>query len=410
MNLGSNWPKGDELEKNVTAEVVLLKLEPEKIEIGVTLSGEPKLLSGQFRFLFDSYLSAFAHLLLDFEIQVSSDEMDNLFNDGKIVVPVDFEKSRELFEEIHYQLNIHEEADFFGSYKEPIAEYSLIDVTDRDFEGRFAPKDNVNEIANAVKESGRDSAFYFLAYSDTPNTKIFDVHFLTKDEIYLRKAGRWKVINPVEWDRQEESMEWLINPELGVEFLRIYDQGGMTVGEGEKFSLPDGYFSDPLGEPEWQSSSSPQNPNSNLNSNLNSNSSSRDYFHCVVYGDEIHVHRINDLFQPVSSDEFSEFNRDGGYFMVSQEEWVMIIPSARRGSTDDYASVFETLMEDLPARKSPNMTCSEWIEYVNNAGHDRFEIEGTPSDIGEGEIWEFANRWVKEKLKSTGWEFYSGDR
>ena len=396
------------MEKNVTAEVVLLRNVPGSFEIGLTLFGDPKLVSGQFRFLFKTFLDAHAHLLLDFGLQLSSDGMDNLLNYGKVSVPVDFEESAELFAEIHYQFNIHDDADFFGSYKEPIAEYSLIDVSDRDFAGELAPKDTVNEIANAVKESGRDSAFYFLAYDDKPNEPIFDVHFLTKDEIYLRKHGIWKVINPVEWDRQEGSMEWLINPEFGVEFLRDFDRGGMTVGEGQKYSLPDDYYSD-LRRRSESSDDSDSSPILKSIENSNSNSNSRDYFHCVVYEEEVHVHRIKDEFKPWSIDEYSEFGRDGGYLFVGKRDWLMIIPSASGVSTDDFEYDFEELLEVTPGLYV-NMSCSEWIEKLNHFGRERFKIDTIPIDIGRGKIESFAKSWMENNLKPTGWTLYQGLR
>ena len=397
------------MEKNVTAEVELLKSNSKEFEVGLTLFGEPKLVSGQFKFLFKSFLDAHAHLLLDFGLQLSSDGMDELINQGKITVPVDFEESKELFEEIHYQFNIHEEADFFGSYKEPIAEYSLIDVTDRDFAGELAPKNNENSISNAVKESGRDSSFYFLAYDDKPNEPIIDVHFLTKDEIYLRKHGLWKVINPVEWDKQDGSMEWLINPELGVEFLQIFDKGGMTVGEGQKYSLPDDYYSDlrrksePLGDSNLSS-----NLNSVMNTNSEANSNSRDYFHCVVYEEEVHVHRINNLFRPKRSKEFSEFVQHGGYLLVSEDYWLMLLPSTSGLSSDEYHLDFEDLMAKLPPRLEENISCSEWINHINSFGLGRFEIEPMPMEIGHGDIFAVARHRVIEKLSKTNWDFYQG--
>ena len=395
------------MERHVKAEVVLYRTDDAQLEIGVTLFGEPKQVSGEFRFLFKSVPAAFAHLLLDFELKLSSDLMDDLVNNRKITVPVDFGNSSELFEEIHNQFSIHQEHDFFGSYKEPIAEYGLIDVTDRDFACELAPKDIVNEIANAVRNADRPDSFYFLASSDSPDTLIQDVHFLTKDEMYIRKYGMWKVMNPVEWDRMEDTSDWQIRPELGVDFLKEFDLGGMTVGKGEKYAAPDSIISLDLTDsnietPTW----SPLVTNSRSGSNQNS----REYFDCEIFQNEIHVHKIVSAYTAVSSDEFNWFSTYGGYFISNRNEWLFLVPVDNTSGTYDYEEELEVFMEELPFSMNSNYSCGALIEQLNSIGEQIFLIEKEPIQISQGSMSEFIRDFKSENQIKPGWTEYRDAR
>ena len=264
--------------------------------------------------------------------------------------------------------------------------FRQLDFSDLDIMGRKAPKLNVEALRSAIEASPFDESFYFIAHEYDSSELIVDVHLLTSEERYLRKGKGWKLMNPVEWDKQDGTMTWNIRPEVGVEFLNRFDRGGMTLGHGRAFA-------------ELESEEFEMITIGNVDSSG-----------CITELGAVHIHSVSSKDVPVSSDEFNEFMFLGGYFLSDGVDWQMVLPNPGRNHVFDYEAsvsyVFERARKAIPT----GIDCATWISHLNILGLDTFGIDPEAKTV-YGDLKSEARKLIQslEKDSKQTWSTWHGD-
>ncbi len=274
------------------------------------------------------------------------------------------------------------------TYLDSILKFGYWEPSEEMMEGYDAPKDDVQSIIEAVAASDRPDTFYFLANSEDDDEPIQAVHFLTNKNYYIREYESWLTMTNEEWDLQEDCVDWQIKPELGVEFLKEFDAGDMTVGAGKKYAAPD-YWKAPGYVP------------------ASENHNQTD-LKCHIKINQIHVHEMRNSLEIISSDELSPFAHQSGYLITGRNKWIFLVPSNTSMSTDDYESEFESIVEKLPNSIPEVMSCGEWIDELNEIGAERFKISSQPVEISHDTFDDFLTNFKKNLKAPFGWSEFEG--
>lgn len=264
--------------------------------------------------------------------------------------------------------------------------FKQLDFSDLDILGRKAPKLNVEALRSAIEASPFDESFYFIAQDYDSSELIVDVHLLTSEERYLRKDKGWKLMNPIEWDKQDGTMTWNIRPEVSVEFLNRFDKGGMTLGHGRAFA-------------ELESEEFEMITIGNIETSG-----------CVTELGAVHIHHVSSKDVPVSSDEFSAFMFLGGYFLSDGVDWQLILPNTGGGGVFDYegsvSHIFERARKTIPT----GINCETWVNHLNLLGWDAFDID-VEAETTYGDLKSEATKLIQslEKDSNTNWFPWHGE-
>lgn len=264
--------------------------------------------------------------------------------------------------------------------------FKELDFSDLDIMGRKAPKLSVESLRSAIEASLFDESFYFIAQEYESSELIIDVHLLTNEERYLRKGKGWKLMNPVEWEKQDGTMTWKIRPEVGVEFLNRFDKGGMTLGHGRAFA-------------ELESEEFEMITIGNVETSG-----------CTTELGAVHIHRVSSKDVPVSSDEFNAFIFLGGYFLSDGVDWQLILPNTGGGGVFDYegsvSHIFERVRKTIPT----GIDCAAWVSHLNLLGWHTFDIDVDAETI-YGDLKSEATKLIQslEKDSKAKWFPWHGE-
>jgi hypothetical protein len=293
--------------------------------------------------------------------------------------------AEEFLEQLHQVASI-QAMDLWQSNAAGKQAFKEIDFSDSDIMGRKAPKLNVEALRSAIEASPFDESFYFISQEYDSSELIVDVHLLTSEERYLRKGKGWKLMNLVEWDKQDGTMTWNIRPEVGVEFLNRFDRGGMTLGHGRAFA-------------ELESEEFEMITIGNVNSSG-----------CITELGAVHIHSVSSKDVPVSSDEFNEFMFLGGYFLSDGVDWQMVLPDPSRNHVFDYESSVSYIFERARKAIPTGIDCATWISYLNILGLDTFDIDAEAKTV-YGDLKSEAQKLIQslEKDSKQTWSSWYGD-
>ena len=264
--------------------------------------------------------------------------------------------------------------------------FKELDFSDLDIMGRKAPKLSVESLRLAIEESPFDESFYFIAQEYESSELIIDVHLLTSEERYLRKGKGWKLMNPVEWDKQDGTMTWNIRPEVGVEFLNRFDKGGMTLGHGRAFA-------------ELESEEFEMITIGNVETSG-----------CVTELGAVHIHYVSSSDEPVSSDELNEFIVFGGYFVSDGVDWHLLLPSASRTHVFDYEESVSYIFQRARKKIPTGIDCATWITHLNLLAWDTFDID-LEAQVIYGDLKSEVTKLIVSREKDTKqpWSIWQGE-
>ena len=347
---------------------------------------ERELHAGPIEIKFSDFESAMYFLVNDLFIEAEITERDLLDTGPEPIQGIcNLDLAEEFLQHLHHLASIPA-MDLWQSEPAGRALFKQLDFSDMDIMGQKAPKFNVDAIRSAIEESPFEESFYFIAREYNSSERIIDVHLLTNEGRYLRRRKSWKLMNPIEWNKQDDTMSWKIRPEVGIEFLNRFDTGGMSVGFGRAFAE--------LESEEFEMITVGNDEPSG----------------CITELGAVHIHYVSSRNVPVSSDELDAFIFLGGYFLSDGVDWQLILPHTGARGVFDYegsvSHIFERARKTIPT----GIDCATWVSHLNLLGWDIFDIDVEAKTI-YGDLKNEATKLIQslEKDSKATWFSWHGE-
>jgi hypothetical protein len=302
-----------------------------------------------------------------------------LRNRKSVYTRIDFD-SAQTYTSVMQERSIESDFELIDITKFPRdIEYNFTDASMNDFVGESCPLDfNFQLVDFVIKQSrgGLFDVFYYLVNPDDLD-EIVDVHFLSAHGRYVRFDGKWKLMNPMEWDRQEDTHPFSIDPRRGRDFLHQYDRGLLDYESALEFSMDE----------------------EQAREFFSSHTSHLDLDEFDV-DRRVHVYEIRSLEKAGNMSEVQSFDIGGAKLIIRDREWAVLAAHPNWDFVTDFPSIVQAYCSDLPFLIPDRLTTEDWVNELNSLSPSLFRINPVPIRSEHGQF-ETALNQVYSESKST---------
>jgi len=267
--------------------------------------------------------------------------------------------------------------------------HNFVDATMNDFAGESCPRDfNFELVDFVVKESqgGLFAVFYFLVNPDDLD-EIVGVHFLSDQGRYLRLPGKWKLMNPEEWNRQDNTHPFLIDPRRGRDFLLQYDRGLLDYESALEFSM---------NEEQANEFFSIHNSHVDLDD--------------FEVDRRVHVYEIRSQEKPGNMSEMQQFDIEGGKLIIREREWAVLAAHPSWDFVTDFPSIVQAYCSDLPFLIPDRLSAEDWVNELNSLSPSLFRINPVPIRSEHGQFETVLSQVYSESKSTHGVAIIQGEK